>query len=38
MVVNNYQQVLIPGANHKFTQHENEMVLAVVNWLKQQAN
>lgn len=38
MVDNNYQQVLIPGANHKFTQHENEMVLAVVNWLKQQAN
>jgi len=36
MVSDRYQQVLIPGANHKFTSHEKEMVEAVVGWLKKQ--
>ncbi|UCH54136.1 MAG: alpha/beta fold hydrolase [Pseudomonadota bacterium] len=31
-----YQQVLIPGADHQFSGHEKEMVLAVVTWLKAQ--
>lgn len=36
MASKRYQQVLIPGADHKFSQHEKEMVAAVVAWLKQQ--
>lgn len=35
MVGKNYHQVLISGANHKFTQHEKELVNTVVGWLKQ---
>lgn len=36
MVDDRYQQVLIPGANHKFTQHEKQMVDSVVSWLRKQ--
>lgn len=36
MVSKRYQQVLISGADHRFSQHEKEMVAAVVDWLKQQ--
>ena len=36
MVSKTYQQVFIPGANHKFIGHETEMVKAAVDWLKQQ--
>ncbi len=36
MVSARYTQVLIPGANHKFTQHDKEMVDAVVKWLRKQ--
>lgn len=38
LVDDNYQQILIPGANHKFTAHESELVDVTVSWLKQQAN
>jgi len=31
-----YQQISIAGANHRFDDHEDEMVTAVVNWLKTQ--
>ena len=33
MVSDRYQQVLIEGANHKFKNHEKELVAAVVNWV-----
>jgi len=36
MISKTYTQILISGANHKFTQHEQELVNAVVSWLKQQ--
>lgn len=36
MISDRYQQVLISGADHRFSQHEKPMVDAVVNWLKQQ--
>ena len=36
MVGKHYQQVLIPGADHKFIDDEEEMVNAVVHWLRQQ--
>jgi len=36
MLSQRYQQVLIPGANHKFTEHEAEMINAVVSWLEKQ--
>jgi pimeloyl-ACP methyl ester carboxylesterase len=35
MAGKNYQQVLIPGASHTLTLHEQEMVNAVVSWLKE---
>jgi triacylglycerol esterase/lipase EstA (alpha/beta hydrolase family) len=31
-----YTQVAIDGANHKFEQHEQELVAVVANWLKKQ--
>ena len=31
-----YKMVLIPGANHRFVDHEDKMVNAVVDWLKTQ--
>lgn len=31
-----YTQVAIDGANHKFEDHESELVAAVANWLKKQ--
>jgi len=34
MISDRFHQVLIPGANHQFTMHEDEMVNAVVKWLK----
>jgi pimeloyl-ACP methyl ester carboxylesterase len=34
MVDENYQQVLISGADHNFTYYKKEMVMAVVNWLE----
>lgn len=36
MVSNRYQQILVPGADHVFTQLEDEMVTAVVDWLMTQ--
>ena len=36
MVSDRYKQVLISGANHKFTAHEDELVKVVVNWLRGQ--
>ena len=36
MVSNRYQQILVPGADHVFTQLEDEMVTAVVDWLRTQ--
>ena len=36
MESNRYKQVLISDADHKFTQHEKEMVNAVTSWLKEQ--
>ena len=36
MVGDRYTQVFISGANHRFTHHENELVDAVTNWLRQQ--
>ena len=36
MVSDRYTQVLISGANHKFTQHRKEMTNAVVSWLRKQ--
>lgn len=36
MVSDRYQQVRIPAADHQFTQHESQMVNAVVAWLSQQ--
>ena len=36
MVDDRYQQVLISGADHRFSQHEKPMVDAVINWLKRQ--
>jgi len=38
LVDDNYQQILIPGANHKFTSHESELIEVTVNWLKQQTD
>lgn len=38
MAGKDYQQVLISGADHKFSGHENEMVNTVVSWLKKQAS
>lgn len=38
MVSNRYQQVLISGADHLFTDHEKEMVSVVVQWLKTQSD
>jgi pimeloyl-ACP methyl ester carboxylesterase len=35
MVSDRYQQVLISGADHRFSQHEKPMVDAVVSWLRQ---
>lgn len=34
----NYEQILIPGADHQFTEskHEQQMVAAVVGWIKKQ--
>jgi len=36
MVSPHYKQVLIPGANHKFTRHEKELVDVVVRWLQKE--
>ena len=36
LVDENYTQVFISGANHKFSDHEEEMVTAVVDWLSDQ--
>lgn len=36
MVSKRYKQVLISDADHRFTQHEKEMVDAVISWLKEQ--
>jgi dienelactone hydrolase len=36
MVGENYRQVLIPGADHRFTRNEKEMIESVVAWLQQQ--
>jgi len=35
MVSDRYHQVLIPGANHTFDDHEEEMVKAVIHWLSE---
>jgi dienelactone hydrolase len=37
MVSDRYRQVLIPKADHQFNTGEEEMVKAVVDWLKKQA-
>jgi len=29
-----YKQQMVKNANHRFTQHQNEMIEAVINWLK----
>ena len=36
LVGDRYQQILIPGADHRFDSGEKQMVEAVVNWLKAQ--
>jgi len=36
MVSDRYQQAFIPGAGHKFKKHEEELVDAVVSWLRKQ--
>lgn len=36
LVSETYKMVFISGAKHRFSEHENEMVKAVVDWLKQQ--
>lgn len=36
LVSESYKQVFIPDADHKFNDHEDEMVKAVVDWLKTQ--
>jgi dienelactone hydrolase len=38
MVSDRYEQIFIPGADHRFNGDEDEMVSAVVNWLKSQAS
>ena len=37
LVSASYRQVLIPDANHRFTEHEDELVRMVVDWLSSQA-
>jgi hypothetical protein len=37
MVGSQYQQVLIAGADHRFSGHEEAMVSAAVKWLKDQS-
>jgi alpha/beta superfamily hydrolase len=37
MVSDHYKQVVIPKADHQFNGGEEEMVKAVVDWLKKQA-
>lgn len=34
LISDNYKQIMITGANHKFTQHQEKMITAVINWLK----
>jgi len=36
LVNKKYQQLAIPGANHKLEEHDDELVDAVITWLKQQ--
>ena len=36
LISENYKQLEIPGANHKFDDYESELVASVVNWLKGQ--
>ena len=36
MISKQYQQILIPGADHVFSGHEEKMTAAVFRWLKQQ--
>jgi len=36
LVSSRYSQVKIDGANHKFEGYDNELIAAVVDWLKQQ--
>lgn len=38
MVSDRYQQVLISGANHVFSMHEDDMVAVVVKWLRAREN
>ena len=33
LISKQYQQVLIKNANHKFSQHQSEMITAVISWL-----
>jgi len=34
LVSTNYKQLLIKNADHKFTQHQQEMIKSVINWLQ----